>query len=145
MGKVTGANLIHGLIRKRGEVAGQLKVAQKAMEAVKDDLAAIDRALEICGYKGNPSGIAPRGKYKQMFGRSELKRLILDQLRMGPKDDEAIVGAIILAKGWTATDELHADVLKRVRHAIQRLRNTDYVVQDFGPDGALWKLRVSGR
>ena len=139
MGTRNGANLIHGLVRKRSEVAGQLKVAQKAMEAVKDDLAAIDRALEICGYKGNPSGIAPRTKYKQMFGRSELKRAILDQLRTGPKDDETIAAQIIADKGWTVSDELHADVLKRVRHAIQRLRNTDYVVQDFGPDGVLWK------
>ena len=139
MGKVTGANLISGLIRKRSEVAGQLKVAQKAAEAVKSDLAALDRALEICGYTGDPRGIAPRTKYKQMFGRSELKRLILDQLRTGPKDDEAIAAQIILAKGWDADDELRADILKRVRHAIQRLRNTDYIVQDFGPDGCLWK------
>ena len=80
MGKITGANLISGLIRKRGEVAGQLKVAQKAMESVKDDLAAIDRALEICGYKGNPSGIAPRTKYKQLFGRNELKLTIRNHL-----------------------------------------------------------------
>ena len=80
MGTRNGANLIHGLVRKRSEVAGQLKVAQKAMETVKDDLAAIDRALEICGYNGNPSGIAPRTKYRQLFGRNELKLTIRKHL-----------------------------------------------------------------
>ena len=141
MGKVTGANLISGLIRKRSEVAGQLKAAQKTLDGVKDDLAALDRALELCGYSGAPRGLAPRTKYKQMFGRSELKRTILGQLRTGPKDDETITAAIIETKGWEADDELRADILKRVRHAIQRLRNTEYVVQDFGPDGVLWKRK----
>ena len=31
MGKVTGANLISGLIRKRSEVAGQLKAAYRVL------------------------------------------------------------------------------------------------------------------
>lgn len=38
-----------GLIKKRGEIAGQHKVAQKAADALKADLGAIDRALVLCG------------------------------------------------------------------------------------------------
>ena len=41
---------IFGLIKKRGEIAGQHKVAQKAADALKADLDAIDRALVLCGY-----------------------------------------------------------------------------------------------
>ena len=62
--------VIHGLIKKRGEIAGQHKVALKAADALKDDLDAIDRALVLCGYEDDPKGIAPRGKYKQLFGRT---------------------------------------------------------------------------
>ena len=138
MGTRNGANLIHGLVRKRSEVAGQLKVAQKAMETVKDDLAAIDRALEICGYKGNPNGIAPRTKYRQLFGRNELKLTIRKHLNQTPADDETLTKTIIEAKGWDK-DAVWSDVLKRVRDCLQREQKVGRVVQDFGPDGVLWK------
>ncbi|PCI04628.1 MAG: hypothetical protein COB78_10065 [Hyphomicrobiales bacterium] len=132
--------VIHGLIKKRAEVAGLHRVAVKAAESIKDDLAAIDRALRLCGYKEDPKAIAPRGKYRQMFGRNELKLAILDTLRKAPADDLTVADAIIEAKGWRQDEALHADVLKRVRHAIQRARNSGLIVQDFGPDGCLWKL-----
>ena len=144
MSKTSGQNLISGLIRKRSEISGQLRVAKKAANLIQADIDAIDRTLELVGYKGNPRSLPPKGKHKMMFGRSELKRTITDQLRSGPKDDRAIVDHIIESKGWEADDELTADILKRVRHAIQRLRNADHVEQDFGPDGALWRILESG-
>jgi len=132
--------VVSGLIKKRAEIAGLHRSAVKATEAIKADLNAIDRALHLCGYEGDPRGIEPRGKYKQMFGRSELKRIILATLRKSPADDEAIVDRVIEIKGWTVDDELRADILKRTRDAIQRARNAGLIVQDFGPDGCLWRL-----
>jgi hypothetical protein len=126
---------IFGLIKKRGEIAGQHKVALKAADALKADLDAIDRALVLCGYEEDPNGIAPRGKYKQLFGRNELKLTIINTLRAAPVDDETIAAQILAAKGWG--DDTHADVLKRVRHALQRAQKDGHVVQDFGPDGCL--------
>ncbi|MGH1457875.1 MAG: hypothetical protein ACRBBT_03135 [Paracoccaceae bacterium] len=81
---------IFGLIKKRGEIAGQHKAAQNAADAIKADLDALDRALVLCGYEDDPKGIAPRGKYKQLFGRNELKLLTRERLRDGPADDETI-------------------------------------------------------
>ena len=129
---------IFGLVKKRGEIAGQLKVAQKTADAIKDDLAAIDRALVLCGYEDDPAGIAPRGKYKQLFGRNELKLTVINLLREAPADDEAIVAHIMAAKGWV--DDIRPDVLKRVRDALQRAQKDGHVVQDFGPGGCLWRL-----
>jgi hypothetical protein len=40
--------VIHGLIKKRGEIARQHKVAMKAADTLKADLDAIDRALVLC-------------------------------------------------------------------------------------------------
>ena len=91
--------VIHGLIKKRAEIAGQHKAAVKAADTIKDDLAAIDRALALCGYQDDPKAIAPRGKYKQLFGRSELKLTIIKMLLQAPADDEAIALQIITAKG----------------------------------------------
>ena len=131
---------IFWLIKKRGELAGQHKVALMAAYALKADVDAIDRALVLCGYEDDPKDIAPRTKYKQMFGRNELKLTILDTLRQGPADDETIAKLIIERKGWDADDDLWADVLKRTRDAIQRAQKAGYVVQDFGPDGCLLRL-----
>ncbi|MEP1588435.1 MAG: hypothetical protein ABJR46_13040 [Tateyamaria sp.] len=131
---------IFGLIKKRGEIAGQHKVALKAADALKADLDAIDRALVLCGYEDDPKGIAPRGKYKQLFGRNELKLTVINALRSAPVDDETIAAQIIAAKGWG--DDTHADVLKRVRHALQRAQKDGHVVQDFGPDGCLWRINL---
>ena len=129
---------IFGLIKKRGEIAHHHKVALKASDALKADLDAIDRALVLCGYEDDPKGIAPRGKYKQLFGRSELKLAIINALRVAPADDEAIAAQIMAAKGWG--DDIQADVLKQVRDALQRAQKDGHVVQDFGPDGCLWRV-----
>ena len=129
---------IFGLIKKRGEIAGQHKVALKAADTLKSDLDAIDRALVLCGYQDDPKAIPARGKYKQLFGRNELKLTIINALRVASADDEAIAAQIMTAKGWG--DDTHADVLKRVRDALQRAQTAGHVVQDFGPDGCLWRL-----
>lgn len=133
---------IFGLVKKRGEIAGQHKAAVKAADALKADLDAIDRALVLCGYDSDPKAIPARGKYRQLFGRNELKLCILDTLREASADDVTIAERIIAAKGWDFDDDLWADVLKRVRNAIQRAQKAGLVVQDFGPDGCLWRLSV---
>lgn len=92
----------------------------------------------LCGYADDPKGIAPRGKYKQLFGRNELKLNIIKALRVAPADDVTIAAQIMAANGWG--EDIHADVLKRVRDALQRAQVAGHVVQDFGPDGCLWRL-----
>lgn len=132
-------NTIHGLIKKRGEIAGQHRVAQKAAHALKADLDAIVRALVLCGYEDEPKAIAPRGKYKQLFGRSALKLTIINILREAPANDETVAARIMDAKGWG--EDMYPDVLKRVRDAIQTAQKDGHVVQDFGPDGCLWRIK----
>jgi hypothetical protein len=67
-----------------------------------------------------------------------LKLTIINMLREAPADDETITSRIMDAKGWDSSDNaLSKDVLKRVRHAIQRQQKDGHVVQDFGPDGCL--------
>ena len=126
--------VIHGLIKKRAEIAGAHKVAVKAAEAIRDDL------LALCGYTDDPKDIPARTKYKQLFGRSELKLLTRERLREGPADDETIAAWVIERKRWDADDALRADVLKRARYALQREQKVGRVVQDFGPDGCLCRV-----
>ena len=74
-----------------------------------------------------------------MFVRNELKLMIINRLKESPADDRTIADHIIQTKGWEADGELRLEIIKRVRHSLQRLKNTDRVVSDFGPDGVLWK------
>lgn len=141
MTKSTGDHLISGLIKKRAEVAGQHKAALKVVDAIKDDLASIDRTLVLCGYEDNPEKIEPRGKYKQMFGRSELKRLVIACLKEGQKDDDAVVTYIAQKKEWDLDRHGLKDLLTRVRHALQRMRNDNIIEMDYGPNGNLWTLK----
>jgi hypothetical protein len=94
----------------------------------------------LCGYEDDLKGILPRGKYKRLFGRNELKLITRNRLREGPADDETIAAWIIERKGWDADDSLRSDVLKRARDALQREQKAGRVVQDFGPDGCLWRV-----
>lgn len=141
MTKSTGEHLISGLIKKRAEVAGQHRAALKVADAIKEDLTAIDRTLLLCGYEDNPENIEPRGKYKQLFGRSELKRLVIACLKDGQKEDDAIVDFIAAKKEWELDRHGKKDLLTRVRHALQRMRNDKIIEMDYGPGGNLWTLK----
>lgn len=140
MGKSKGVHLLSGLVEKRADIASQHKAAIERVDQIKADLDTVDRALHLCGYADDPAAIPTRSKYRQFFGRGELKRIILQTLKDGPADDETIVDRIIERKGWEADAELRTDILKRTRDAIQRARNAGLIQQDFGPDGCLWRV-----
>jgi len=59
--------VISGLINKRSRLRGELMAIPKVCRELKRDIAAIDRALKVCGYKGNPADlpiIRPKKKPK---------------------------------------------------------------------------------
>jgi len=117
MGKSKGVHLLSGLVEKRADIASQHKAAIERVDQIKAVLETIDRALHLCGYVDDPASIPTRSKYRQFFGRGELKRIILQTLKEGPADDETIVDRIIEQKGWEADTELRTDILKRTRDA----------------------------
>ncbi len=45
--------LLSGLINKRSRLRGELLAIPKVCRELKRDIAAIDRALKVCGYEGN--------------------------------------------------------------------------------------------
>lgn len=48
----------------------------------------MDHGLVLCGYEEGPNGIAPGGRYRQLFGRNELKPTIINMLRNALANDE---------------------------------------------------------
>lgn len=110
-------NTIHALIKKRGEIAGQHRVAHKAADALKADLYAIDRALALCSYQDDPKAIPARGKCKPLFGCNELKLTTINVLRDAPADDRTIAARITDAPDWG--EDIYHDAPKRVRRALR--------------------------
>jgi hypothetical protein len=55
----------------------------------------------MCGNQDDLKGIAPLGKYLQLFGRNELKLTIIGMLREAHADDKAVAARIILMKLMT--------------------------------------------
>lgn len=49
--------LLSGLINKRSRLRGELLATPKVCRELKRDIAAIDRALKVCGYEGNPADL----------------------------------------------------------------------------------------
>ncbi len=135
-----GEHLIHGLLRKRDDFAWRVKLAEKALDKAKVELETIDQTLRLCGHKGELNDRKVRGRYKLLFARGELQRMILNALREGPKDDRALTDVIAAEKSWQLEGDQQKDVLKRVRCTIQRCQKTGIIEMAFGPDGNLWRL-----
>jgi hypothetical protein len=57
-------HVISALRAKRAEVSGELLAAQKRLEAIRDDLDAIDRTLRIFDPNQSPENIRPVVKRK---------------------------------------------------------------------------------
>jgi hypothetical protein len=104
--------VIHALKRKHSEIAGELLRLTRELEQV-------EGSLRLFGYRGDFSDIPPKlRKPKRLFGRGELKRLVIDILRERrcPPFHADIAAEIIRVKGWRADDGLlHAQMVARVK------------------------------
>ena len=80
-------HVLSGLIAKRAELAGDLIVAQKRLETLRDDLDAVDRILRVFDPNQGPEKIRPIVKRRgdRMFGYGECARAVLDALRFAPE------------------------------------------------------------
>src|SRR5271163_4886273 len=80
-------HVLSGLIAKRAELAGDLIVAQKRLERLRDDLDAVDRTLRVLDPNQRPEKIRPVVKRRgdRMFAYGECSRAVLNALRIAPE------------------------------------------------------------
>ena len=116
-------HVISGLIRKRGEVAGQIDAAQNTVRQLMADLAHIDATLRLFEPGINLSGVKIRvipGHAAALYG--EMTRHIMDILRGAsePLSVMQIVSAIVAKRGLAADDGHLIEALrKRVGAALR--------------------------
>jgi hypothetical protein len=77
----TFEHTINGLLTKRADLFNEAIRLRDRTAEIKNDVDAIDRVLGTLGYTGDLDLEMPRQKRHVVFGKGELTRSILDELR----------------------------------------------------------------
>ena len=121
----TFEHTITGLLAKRRDMLTEAERLRDRLAEIRNDLQALDRTLGTLGFKGDLDGMMPRQKRQVVFGRGDLIRAILDELRGAerPLRSREIAQAIVAVRGDDPRDQRYiSDLTKRVSKALRPLR-----------------------
>src|SRR5947208_7613691 len=122
----TFEHTISGLLGKRADLFNEAERIRDRLAEIKNDVSAIDRVLGTLGYTGDLDAEMPRQKRQVIFGRGELTRAILDELRGadGPVTSREIAQGVVAVSGQDARDrKFVTDHTRRVSKALRVLRD----------------------
>jgi hypothetical protein len=141
----TYQHAISGLLKKRADLFNEAIRIRDRLAEIKNDIGALDRVLGTLGYTGDLDAEMPRQKREVLFGRGELTRAILDELRgaVAPMGSREIAQAIVALNGQDARDrKTISDLTKRVSKALRSLRDSGNVRSRINGSGSLiWLLK----
>lgn len=121
----TFEHTITGLLTKRRDMLTEAERLRDRLAEIRNDLQALDRTLGTLGFKGDLEGMMPRQKRQVVFGRGDLIRAILDELRGAerPLRSREIAQAIVAVRGDDPRDQRYiADLTRRVGKALRPLK-----------------------
>lgn len=126
----TFEHTISGLLAKRADLYNEAERIRDRLAEIKNDIGAIDRTLNVLGYTGDLDAAMPRQKREVIFGRGELSKAIMGELRHaeGPLSSRDIAREIVTMRGEDARDRKYiADLTKRVSKALRQMRDDGHV------------------
>lgn len=126
----TFEHTISGLLTKRADMYLEASEARARLAEIRNDIEALDRTLRAVGFKGDLDARMPRAKREVVFGRGELTRAILGELRDadGPLGSREIAQGIVELQGYDAKDRNYVTQLtRRVSKALRILKNEGVV------------------
>jgi len=142
----TYEHTVNGLLTKRADLLTEAVTLRDRIAAIRNDVDAIDRVLGALDYKGDLDAQMPRQKREVLFGRGELTRSILDELRTatGPMGSREIARGIVALSGQDARDRKYiTDLTRRVSKALRILKESGAVRSAVDSRGNhIWLLRV---
>jgi hypothetical protein len=145
----TFEHTISGLLTKRADLFGEAERIRDRLAEIKNDAGAIDRVLGTLGYTGNLDAEMPRQKRDVIFGRGELTRGAVDELRNapGPITSRQVAEAILSLSGRDARDrKLMAEHTMRVSKALRMLKEAGRVRSAKDENGnTVWSLGGLGK
>lgn len=136
-------HVISALRDKHAEIQGRIQAAEIDLAQLRDDLAAVARALRVFDPDINLRAIAPkrvlrRGKW---FGPGECARFVYDVLRPArePVPTREIVDRAMAAKGLDPADVRTRECIqKTVLGTLNKLGEVEKV--DLGANAAAWRV-----
>lgn len=121
---------ISGLLSKRADLWNEAERIRDRLAEIRNDIGALDRTLNVLGYKGDLDAAMPRQKREVIFGRGELSKAIYGELRTatGPLSSRDIAREIVALRGEDARDRKYlADLTRRVSKALRKMREEGHV------------------
>ncbi|SFK39383.1 hypothetical protein [Methylocapsa palsarum] len=137
--------LINGLLAKREELMRENAELRERMAVLANDIEAIDRVLDTCGFKGELDGKTPRQARIVLFYRNELRQYLLAELRKAgrPLTSRELACLVCQCEGKDAKDRrLLSDVTRRVGCALRKMRAGRVVEGERTSAGQVWRLSV---
>jgi len=145
----TFEHTISGLLQKRGDLLSEAEGLRDRLAEIRNDVSAIDRVLTgTLGYKGDLDAQMPRQKRQVIFGRGELSRAVLDELRGadGPVTSREIAQGIVSLSGDARDRKYVSDLTKRVSKALRVMRENEMVRSGLDQNGNIkWSFRALQR
>lgn len=142
----TYEHTVTGLLTKRADLFNEAVRIRDRLAEIKNDVSALDRVLGTLGYTGDLDAEMPRQKREVLFGRGELTRAILDELRdaAGPMTSRQVAQAVVAVGGQDARDrKLISEVTRRVSKACRILKEGGEVRVAVDQKGnLLWSPRL---
>ncbi|MHB0952587.1 MAG: hypothetical protein ACYC10_11715 [Allorhizobium sp.] len=144
----TFEHTISGLLAKRADLFNEAERIRDRLAEIKNDIGAIDRTLGVIGYIGDLDAAMPRQKREVIFGRGELSKAIMGELRHaeGPLSSRDIAQTIVAMRGEDARDRKYiSDLTKRVSKALRQMKAEGFVRGVADAKGNLsWEKRDLG-
>lgn len=142
----TFEHTISGLLAKRADLYNEAERIRDRLAEIKNDIGAIDRTLNVLGYTGDLDAAMPRQKREVIFGRGELSKAIMGELRhaIGPLSSRDIAREIVAMRGEDARDRKYiSDLTKRVSKALRQMKAEGHVRSVADAKGNLsWERRA---
>lgn len=137
-------NTVLGLLRKRRDLLGETDRLRKALSSMLEDIRALDRTLRALGHKGDLKRMTPAGARQVVFHRDELRRYLLEQLRVTdkPLDARELAERTMRKEGQDPSDrDLRNRMMKRVGQCLRLLRKQGLASSTYDAHGYLvWAI-----
>ncbi|CAA2136909.1 hypothetical protein [Methylobacterium bullatum] len=134
--------VINGLLAKREELSRENAELRERMAILSNDIEALDRVLDACGYRGKLVGSTPRAARIVLFYRNELRDYLLAEIRKaeGPLTARQLAVLVCQTEGKDGRDrQLLTGVTRRVGCALRRMRASRMVEGERTKDGQVWR------
>jgi len=139
------SHTVSGLLQKRADMFNEAERIRDRLAEIKNDIGAIDRTLGVLGYSGDLDAAMPRQKREVIFGRGELSKAIMGELRTaeGPLSSRDIAREIVAMRGEDARDRKYiSDLTRRVSKALRQMKAEGHVRSATDARGNLsWERR----